>query len=187
MRIVGLRKRVEEKFHLLFLVLLVDIAGESLVTFRNQFRARLNGMFAQFFLEQLARDAAVPDGIRFRVIFRPGRFLPAHLDRLVVLEIDLLSDQLLDLRHAIVHPLRIEVVDFVGRFQIPEEHIVVERSGVLRRQHVDILLGEEEMAEIEQLEIGAEKFLGNFVVERLMRVMTFFEESSHRYGHLFRI
>ena len=38
-----------------------------------------------------------------------------------------------------------------------------------------------------QLEIGAEKFLGNFVVERLMRVMTFFEESSHRHGDLFRI
>ena len=45
-------------------------------------------------------------------------------------------------------------------------------------QHVDILLGEEKMAEIEQLEIGLEEFLRDFVVQRLVRVMAFLEEAA---------
>ena len=45
-RVVCLGKRIEKEFHLLVLILLVDVAGETIVTARNQLRARLNRMFA---------------------------------------------------------------------------------------------------------------------------------------------
>ena len=54
-------------------------------------------------------------------------------------------------------------------------------------KRVDILLGEEEMAEIEQLEIGPEEFLGDFVVQRLMGVVAFFQEPADRDGDLFGV
>ena len=132
------------------------------------------------FLEQLAHDPATPDGIGFRVILWPRRFLAAELDARVAFEIDLFLIQLrFDLGDAVVHALGVEIVDFVGRLQVAQKHIVIEGRAVFRRQHVDILLGEEEMAEIEQLEIGLEELLRNFVVQRLVSVMAFLEEAAN--------
>ena len=54
-------------------------------------------------------------------------------------------------------------------------------------KRVDILLREEKMAEIEKLEIGLQEFLRDFVVQRLVRVMAFFQEPADRNGDLFRI
>ena len=183
-RVVGLGEGVEEKFHLLLLVLLVNIAGEALVTAGDQFRPRLDRMFAQMFLEQFARDPPAPDGVGLAFIFRPGRFLAAQLDGRIVLEIGRLIEQLLDFRHPIVDPLEVKLEDFVGGLQISQEHIVIQRGGVLRGQHVDILLGEEEMAEIEQLQIGLEEFLGNLVVQGLVGVMAFLQEPANRGGDI---
>ena len=141
-------------------------------------------MFAQVCLEKFARDPAVPDLIGVRFVLRPWRFLPAQLDRRVIFEIGRLIELFLDLRDPIVHSLRVKIVDFVRRFQISEQHVIVQRRRVFRRQHVDVLLGEEEMAKIEQLEVGLEEFLRDFVVERLMGVMTFLEQPPHGRGDI---
>ncbi len=50
-RVVGLGQRVEKKLHLLVLVLLVDVAGEPIITAPNQLRRGLDRMFAQSFLQ----------------------------------------------------------------------------------------------------------------------------------------
>ena len=133
MRIVSLGEGVEEKLYLLVLVLLVNVAGQALVALCDQFRPGLDRMFAQMFLEQFAHDPATPDVVGFRLILRPGRFLPAQLNSRVALEIDGLIELLLDLGDAIVHPLGVEIVDFVGRLQISQEHIVIERGAVFRQ------------------------------------------------------
>ncbi len=67
--------------------------------------------------------------------------------------------------------------DLVGRLEVPEQDVVVERGGVFRRESVDILLGEKEMAEIEDLEIAGEEFARNLVVQRMMRVVALLEET----------
>ena len=54
-------------------------------------------------------------------------------------------------------------------------------------QRIDILLSEKEMAEIEKLEIGPQKFPRDFVVERLMRVVAFFQKPPDRNGDLFGV
>ena len=135
-RVVGLGERVEEKLHLLVLVLFVNVASEAIVTARDQLRPGLDRMFAQVFLEQFTRDPATPDCIGFRLIFRPGRFLAAQLDRAVVLEIDRLLEHLLDFRHAVVDALGVELVDFVGRLQVSQQHIVIERGGDIWRSEL---------------------------------------------------
>ena len=38
----------------------MDVARETIVTARDQLRARLDRMFAQFFLEQLVRNPSAP-------------------------------------------------------------------------------------------------------------------------------
>ena len=80
--------------------------------------------------------------------------MAAQLDGCIILEIDRLIEQLLDFGHPLVDALKVKLEDFVGGLQVSQEHIIVQRRGVLRGDHVDILLGEEEMAEIEQLQIG---------------------------------
>ena len=81
----------------------------------------------------------------------------------------------------------VKIVDLVGGFQVSQQDIVVQRGRVFGGQRVDVLLGEEEMAEIEQLEIGCEKFARDFVVQRLMGVMAFFQEPSDGEADLLRI
>ena len=183
-RVVSLRKRIEKQLYLFFLVLFVDVAGETIVAARDELRARLDRVFAQVFLEQLARNASAPDLISFRLILRPGRFLSAQLNGPVLLEIDRLLDQGFDLRHPGVDPLGIEIINLVGRFQVPQQDIVVQRRRILGGERIDIVLGEKEMAEIEQLEIGAKEFLGNLVVQRLVGVVALFQEPSHGNRHL---
>ena len=112
-------------------------------------------MFAQIFLKQLVRDPSAPEFIGLGFIFRPGRFLPAQVDGVVRLEIHRLLEQFLDLGHPIVDPLLVEIEDLVGRLQVAEQNIVIERGAVFRGERVDILLGEEKMAEIEKLEIAS--------------------------------
>ena len=51
MRVVCLGKRIEKKFDLLVLILLVHIAGEAIITASNQLRGGLNRMLAQMFLQ----------------------------------------------------------------------------------------------------------------------------------------
>jgi len=74
-----------------------------------------------------------------------------------------------------------------NRLQVFEQHIIVKGGRVFRRQHVDVLLREEKVAEIEQLEIGLEEFLRDFVVERLVGVMAFLEEPANGGGDIPRV
>ena len=70
----------------------------------------------------------------------------------------------------------------MGRLEVPEQNVVVESGGVFRREGVDILLGEKEVAEIEGLEVAGEEFARNLVVQRVMRVVALLEEASGRRG-----
>ena len=187
MRVVGLGERIEKKLHLLVLVFLMHVAREAIVAPRHQLRPGLDRMFAQMFLQQLAGDAPAPKLIGFRVIFRPGRFLAAKLDRPVSLEIERLFEQLFHFRHARVDALLVQIVNLVSRFQIAEQNIVIDRRAVLRVDGVDILLREEKMTEVEQFEIRPQKFARDFVIEGLMRVMAFLEKPAHRNANLFSV
>ncbi len=91
MRIVGLRERVEEELHLLVVILLVDVAEHAIVAALDQFRAGLDRMLGQFFLEQLVLNPLPPELIGLRFVLRPGRFLAAQQDRFVRLEVHRLS------------------------------------------------------------------------------------------------
>ncbi len=77
MRVVGLGQRIEKKFYLLIPVFLVNVAGQTIVTSRDQLRPWLDRMFAQLFLQQLIVDSTAPELVGFGFIFRPGRFLPS--------------------------------------------------------------------------------------------------------------
>ena len=102
---------------MLVLILLMHITGEAIVAARNQLRGRLNGMFAQVFLQQLICDATPPELIRFRRIFWPRRFLTAKLHRRVALEVDWLLQQFFYFRDPLINAFGVESVNFVGRFQ----------------------------------------------------------------------
>src|SRR3954454_15460269 len=158
----------------------MDVPGQALVALRDQFRTWLDGMFAQMFLEQFACDPSAPDLIGVRGILRPWGLLPAQLDGAVALEIRRLIELFLDLGDAIIDALQVEIVNLVGWLEIPEKHIVIERRCVFRRQRVDVLLGEKEVAEVEQLQVGLEELFRDFVVERLVGVMSFLEEAANR-------
>ena len=132
MRVVSLGERVEKQFHLLVLILLVDVAGEPIVAFRDQFRAGLDRVFAKMFLEQLACDPPVPDRIGFSLVFRPRSFLPAQLNSRVVLEIGRLVELLLDLGDAVIHALGVKSIDFVGWLQVFQQNGVIEPHAILR-------------------------------------------------------
>ena len=114
-RVVGLGECIEEKFYLLILVLFVHVAREALVPARDQFRPRLDGMFAQMLLEQFARDPPAPDRIGFGVILRPRSFLPAQFNDRIALEIRRPIHLFFDFHDALVHAFQVKIVDFVGR------------------------------------------------------------------------
>ena len=66
------------------------------------------------------------------------------------------------------------------RLEVPEEDGVVERGAVFRGEGVDILLGEKEVAEIQDLEVTGEQFARDLVVQRMVSVMAFLEETTDR-------
>ena len=133
MRIVGLRERVEEQLHLLFAIFFVNIARETIVTPRDQLRPRLDRVLAQFFLKQLAlQSVPARSASASASSFGHGAF--CRLSSIVpsLLKSDRLLEQILDLGHAIVDALLIEIENFVGRFQVSQQNIVIERGAVLR-------------------------------------------------------
>ena len=179
MRVVSLGERIQIKFHLLFAIFLVDVPRDSIVAAADQLRPGLDRVLAQLFLQQFTRDAAVPQLIGLRFIFWPRRFFPAQLHGRVGFEIHRLFEQLFDLADSLVDSLLVEVVNLVSRLEIPEQNIVGQRGAVFCGQRVDIFLSEEEMAEIEQLEVIAQKFLRHLGVQLLMGVMALFEKATN--------
>ena len=186
-RIVGLRQRVEVKFDLLFVIFLVDVAQHAVVAALDQFRPGLDRMIGQLLLQELVLDPLAPKIIGLGFVLRPGRFLPAEEDGFVGLEINRLLDQFLDLLDPIFHPFLENGENLVRRLEVPEQDVVVESGGVFRGESVDILLGEKEMAEIEDLEVAGEQFARNLVVQRMMRVVALLEEASDREADLLGI
>ena len=90
-----------------------------------------------------------------------------------------LLQEFFDLRNPIVHPLRVKIVNLKGGLQIPQQNVVIDRRAVFRAEGIHILLREEQMAEIEQLQIGPQELLRHFIIQRLMRVMAFLEQAAH--------
>ena len=106
--------------------------------------------------------------------------MAAELNRRVGLKIDGLLEQLLHLGDTLVHAFGIEIVNFVGWFQIAQKNVIVERAAIFRIERIDILLREKKMTVIEQLEISVEKFSRQFIVELLLRVMPFLQKPADR-------
>ncbi len=184
---VSLRKRIKIELNPFVLIFLVHGPGETIVTARYQLRPGLDRMLAQLFLQQFVRDATAPKLVGFRLIFRPGRFLAAELNRRVGFKIHRLVKQLLHLGHALVHALRVEIVNFVGRFQIAEKNVIAKRVTIFGTERVNILLCKKKMTVVEQLQISLEEFSRHFIVERLMRVMAFLQQPTDRDADLFGI
>ena len=176
-RIVGLGQRVEEQFDLLVGILLVDVAQHPVVAALDQFRSGLDRMIGQFFLEQFVLDPLAPEIVGLRFVLRPGRLLPAEEDGFVRLEIHRLLEQFLDFLHPVFHPFLENGENIVGRLEVAEQDIVVERGGVFGGESVDVLLGEKEMAEIEHLEVTGEQLARDLVVQRMMSVVAFLEQT----------
>ena len=63
----------------------------------------------------------------------------------------------------------------------------VERGAIFRVQGIDVRLREEQMAKIEQFEIGLQNLLRHLIVEWLPGVMAFFEQPADRNTNLIRI
>ena len=101
------------------------------------------------FLEQLVCEPAAPELIGFRFIFRPWQFLAAKLNCCLALEVDRLLQQLFDLGNTFIHAFRIEIVNFVSRFQRAEKHVARDRVAIFRIKFIDIFLGEKQMAVIQ--------------------------------------
>ena len=127
-RIVGLGERVEEELDLLFIIFLVDVAQHAVVAALDQLGPGLDRMLGQFLLQQLVRDSIMPKFVGLRFVLRPGRFLAAEEDGLVRLEIHRLFDQLLDFFHPVLHSLLENGENFVGRLEVPEQDVVIERG-----------------------------------------------------------
>ena len=72
-------------------------------------------------------------------------------------------------------------------FEVPEEDGVIERYAVFRGENVDVFLGKKEVAEIKNIEVAGEQFTRDLVVERVVRVMAFLEETPDRESDLFGI
>ena len=75
----------------------------------------------------------------------------------------------------------------MGRIQVPEQDIVIERLAVFRGKKVDILLGKKEVAEIKNFEVTGEQFARDLVVQRVVGVVAFLEEAADRKADLLGI
>ena len=157
-RVICLGERVQIKFHLLVLILLVDVAVETIIAASNQLRSRLNRVFAQMLLQQLVCDTTPPELVGFGLIFWPGRFLAAQLDRCITLEIDRLLQQVFYLGDPLVNALRVQRVNVVGRLERAKKNVFCHRAAVLGVQLIDIFLGKKKMTEIEHLQIRLQEF-----------------------------
>src|SRR6266542_3043843 len=142
MRVVRLGEGVQIEFHLLVLILLMDVAGEAIVAASNQLRGGLNRMFAQMLLQQLVCDTTPPELVGFRLIFWPRRFLTAQLDRRIALEIDRLLQQFFYLDHPLVNAFRIERVNVVSGLERAKKDVSRHRASVFGVQLIDIFLSE---------------------------------------------
>ena len=151
MRVVRLCKRIEKEFDLLVLVLLVHVAGEAIVTARNELRCGLNRMLAQMLLQQLVCDTTAPELVGFRFIFWPRRFLATQLDRRIALEINRLLQQLFYLGDPSINSFGVQRVDVVSRLQRAEKNVSCDRVAVFCIERVNVLLRKEKVTEIEQL------------------------------------
>src|SRR4026207_1249322 len=92
----------------------------AIVSARDQLRSGLDRMFAQMFLQKLARDPAPPQLIRLAYIFRPRTFIAPEIDRSVGFEIDRLFEQFLDFSYAFIDSLLIKIVDLVSGFEVAQ-------------------------------------------------------------------
>ena len=64
----------------------------------------------------------------------------------------------------------------MGGLEVAEENVVIERGSVFRVETVDVFLGKEEVAEIENFEVTSEK-LSRFRRSAGGGVMAFLEET----------
>jgi len=65
--------------------------------------------------------------------------------------------------------------------------LVVQRGAVFRREGVDVFLGKKEVAEIEDLEVTGEEFARNLVVQRVVGVMAFLQQSANRDANIVQV
>jgi hypothetical protein len=75
----------------------------------------------------------------------------------------------------------------VGRLEVAEENVIIESGSVFRVETVDVFLGKEKVAEIENFEVTGEKLFRDLVVQRVVGVMPFLEETTDRKANLFGI
>src|SRR6266700_1566197 len=88
-------------------------------------------LILKFFMSALLRYsecgsyvcATAPELIGFRLIFRPRRFLATKLNGRVGFKVERLFQQLFNVSDAVVNALRVEVVNFVSRFQRAEKNV----------------------------------------------------------------
>ena len=75
----------------------------------------------------------------------------------------------------------------MGRLEVPEQDIVVECCAVFRGERVDIFLGKKEVAVIKNLEVTGQQFARDLIVQRVVSVVAFFQETTDREPDLFGI
>jgi hypothetical protein len=113
--------------------------------------------------------------------------LSTHEDGVIRLEIHRLLYQFLDFRNPILDPLLENGENLMRWLEVPQQNIVIERRSIFRRERVNVFLGEEEMAVVEKLDVTGQQFPRNFIVQRMMSVMAFFEETTDGQPDLFGI
>ena len=155
-RIVGLGERVEEELHLLVVIFLVDVAQHAIVAALDQLRARarsdvrsVSPASSSFAIRSRQSSSASASSFGQGAFWRLKSTVSSDLKSIGCLTSSLIfCDPVFD-------PLLENRENLVGRFEVPEQDVVIERGAIFRGEGVDIFLGEEEMAEIEQLEIAA--------------------------------
>ena len=109
-------------------------------------------------------------------VLRPRRLLAIHLDGAVAGEVVLLLEQFLDLGHAVLDALLVDIENREGRVGIAEQHVVVQRVAVFRGEKIDILLREVEVIVVEPFEVVLEEALRDLLVELHPAVMPLLEQ-----------
>src|SRR5262249_11806761 len=142
------------------LLLLLGLGFFSSLFLRLLLLLFLLGVVCQMLGQEVTFDQVIPERVGSCLVFRPGEFVPLDLDLPVGIKRELwVVEYLPGVGHAFFHAGLIDVVDVYRGTDIAGYEKGIERGAIFGAEAVHILLGEVDMAEIEESQVGFEDLL----------------------------
>ena len=145
-------------------------------------------LLAEVFLEEVSFDDVCPDLIGLGLVCGPVGLFPADFYGAVGVEGEfVLVEENFDFCDPFTDAVLVEFIDLLCGGNFLGEDLVVEFGAVFFDEAIDILLGEVEVVEVEELEELGEEHQGDLVVEFGPAVVVVLQHVGHIHGDLAEI